>query len=497
VSLRLKLFLGALAIAIAGLVAAESVVYISFSNYLADRASDTLGASETQILHVLAVASSHKKTVTPRIAGVLSSTLDPAVYAQLVTPGGQVVFTVPTGSDPPPDVARVRPRLAVPLSVTSGSHKRRLSMPEHFTEVGSVSSRGVRYLADVLEVPQGRLVVAVNLTSDYAARNNLLYTELIVGLLTAGALCAVLWLIVARGLAPLKDIARTSARIARGDLTERVRLRTPSEEIARVADALNGMLDRLAGAILSERVAREQVQRMVAEVSHEIRTPLTVLRGYAELLQRRRAAEQEVARVLDRIVQQVRRLDEILEDLFVRTQLEGGRSLKLAPLDISSLVAQVSEDFRVSYPAYPLELTVAGKAVVLGDERLLWQALQNLLRNVPDHNPPGTRTRVWVGVEDGSERVVVRIEDDGIGLASTASGQADGAGGRPRRDWTRRSRGLGLSIVSAVARAHGAELRVESEPGRGTSVCLAFPPVRLAAPPLPGEPVQTGDELRR
>jgi two-component system phosphate regulon sensor histidine kinase PhoR len=225
----------------------------------------------------------------------------------------------------------------------------------------------------------------------------------------------------------------------------------------------------------------EQVRtEFIANVSHELRTPLTAIRGYLETLSSGALDDPEHARrFLGIALRHTERLGRLLDDLTDLSNIELGRvRLTIAPIPVDaaveSAIAIVAP--RAEAGQVTLERQVpADLSPVRADHDRLVQILINLVDNAVKYTPPGGRVRVRA--ERAGDRVLVSVEDTGIGIP---------AGDLPRvterfyRVDRARSRelggtGLGLAIVKHLVLAHGGELRIESEPGRGTSVRFALP----------------------
>jgi two-component system OmpR family sensor kinase len=246
---------------------------------------------------------------------------------------------------------------------------------------------------------------------------------------------------------------------------ERIDERT---EIGALGQALNKMLTRIESAFAERKASEDRLRRFVADASHELRTPLTSIRGYAELF-RRGAADrpEDLATAMRRIEQESARMGVLVEDLLLLARLDQGRPLDRSPVDLSRLAADAVADARAVSPDSEIVLSNGSPVMVLGDELRLRQVAANLLSNADVHTPPGTVVKVTVDADGDRARLVV--SDDGPGLPP---GMSDSVFERFFRVDKARSRttgggaGLGLSIVAAVAEAHGGTVRLEN--GRET-----------------------------
>ena len=316
-------------------------------------------------------------------------------------------------------------------------------------------------------------------------------------LITGGALLALLaacgsWLI-GRGLAPLNRMASTADLItSNGDLTARMSDPDDRQEIGRLAGAINTMLDRIQQAFGARLRSEQKVRQFAADASHELRTPLTTIRGYAELYRQGALGPGELPNAMRRIEQEADRMSRLVAELLELARLDRESSLDLTETDLAALAVDAVADARAVEPDRPVSADVPASLVVTADEPRIRQVLANLLGNVRAHTPPGTP--VMVRVFPAGDGAVLEVSDAGPGMSAQDAARAFdrfhrgargggvdvpppvavGAGGST-------GSGLGLSIVQAIAAAHGGDVRLRTAPGAGTTVHVWIP-VRFAGP---------------
>ena len=312
------------------------------------------------------------------------------------------------------------------------------------------------------------LIIATSLSGVDGTLHRLLLIELFVSLaVLAGIVVLGLW-IVRLGLRPLEAIGRTADRIAGGDLSHRVERAEPHTEVGRLGLVLNSMLERIEA---SDR----RLRRFVADASHELRTPLAAVRAYAELFERGADKRPEdLARAMSGISRESERMSELVEDLLLLARLDEGQPLEREPVDLAELAAEAVETARAVDPSRAIDLEVES-ARVLGDRARLRRVLDNLLGNVRSHTPAGTPAHVRVRTANGS--AVIEVSDEGPGLPA---GELENVFRRFYRADASRSRdnggvGLGLSIVAAIAQAHGGTVSVNAAPGGGATFSVTLP----------------------
>ncbi len=324
--------------------------------------------------------------------------------------------------------------------------------------------------------------------------------ELLVGLVVLLALAGLGIVVVRLSLRPLASIEETAEAIGSGDLSRRVPEADPHTEVGRLASALNAMLGQLESAArarsASENQAKESEERMrrfIADASHELRTPLTSIRGFAELHRQRGGANQETDRLVARIESEATRMTGLVEDLLLLARLDQQRPLQLAPVDVVALAKDAAFDLQTLDPGRIVDTSLPLDPIIVhGEAAKLRQMLANLVGNVRTHTPVTAAARIAVRREVVGDRpwAVVEVADEGPGLTADQAAKVferfyrvDGARGRSQGGV-----GLGLSIVAALAAAHGGRAEVESAPGAGSTFRLWLPAVVTPPPPRPAAP---------
>ncbi|SFP01356.1 two-component system, OmpR family, sensor kinase [Geodermatophilus dictyosporus] len=351
------------------------------------------------------------------------------------------------------------------------------------------------------------VVVAFPLDRDDGVIGQLVLIEVGVGLVVLAVLGLAGYWLVRTSLRPLDAVERTARAIAAGDLSQRVPPGDGRTEVGRLSQAINGMLARIEGAFRAQqasegqaRASEERMRRFVADASHELRTPLTSIRGFAELYRQGAVGSpEETARLMQRIESEGARMGLLVEDLLQLARLDQQRPLTVTPVDLAEVAGDAVHDARVLQPDRPVTLrlddSLTEVPVVLGDEARLRQVVGNLVTNALVHTPPTTPVTVSIGEDtsDGGDRVVLRVADEGPGMAPEDAARVFE---RFYRADASRSRvaggtGLGLSIVAALVAAHGGDVALDTAPGRGAAFTVRLPrsgPAADGTAPLPGQP---------
>ena len=298
-------------------------------------------------------------------------------------------------------------------------------------------------------------------------------------LITGAVLLALLalggrWLI-SRGLAPLDQMASTADMItSRGDLTARMPDPGDHAEAGRLAGAINTMLDRIQQAFGARWESEQKVRQFAADASHELRTPLTTIRGYAELYRQGALDPDRLPNAMRRIEQEADRMSSLVAELLELARLDRDSSLDLTETDLSALVEDAVADAQAVEPKRPFHVGAPASLVVVADEPRIRQVLANLLGNVREHTAPDTP--VAVRLSEAGRGALLEVTDAGQGMDAEAAARAFDRfyrGGRGDKD--SHGSGLGLSIVQAIAAAHGGHAMLKSAAGAGTSVQVWIP----------------------
>ncbi|MDQ2781107.1 MAG: HAMP domain-containing histidine kinase, partial [Actinomycetota bacterium] len=239
--------------------------------------------------------------------------------------------------------------------------------------------------------------------------------------------------------------------------------------------ALNEMLDHIDDALTARHLSEERVRQFVADASHELRTPLASIRGYAELTRREtEPVPAAVSHAIGRVESEAMRMSTLVDDLLLLARLDAGRPLDCEDVDISEMVVNAVSDAHAAAPDHSWRLDLPDEPVeVRGDPARLHQIVANLLANARTHTAPGTVVLTSIGRE--SDHVRISVQDDGPGVPESLQPNvfqrfARGESSRYRAAGS--STGLGLSIVAAVAQAHGGTVELASRPGDTTFTVL-------------------------
>jgi two-component system OmpR family sensor kinase len=458
-SLRARLILGVIALAAIGLVSADAVTYASLRSFLVHRVDSALSADE----HIGGAPDGGGR----RRPG------PPGVVQQFRSAdGARVLVTFPAQT--PTGHTSSLPKLPATISLPAAPAGAPDSV-RYFTVPAATGGDRFRVRASLDGGANVMVVLAASLHDVDATLHRLLLIEVLVTASVLAALALLGLLVVRASLRPLEAIGNTAARIAAGDLTQRVERADERTEVGRLGLALNAMLHQIEAAFKEREASERRLRRFVADASHELRTPLAAVRAYSELFARGAAEHPaDLARSMTGITRESERMSRLVEDLLLLARLDEGRPLEQNPVELADIVSEAVETANLVEPGRRIDVEL-DSAVVLGDRDRLRQVVDNLLANVRAHTPPGTPAQVTLSRSNGSAAVVVA--DSGPGLSEE---QAAHVFERFYRTDASRARasggvGLGLSIVSAVTKAHGGSVSAASRPGEGATFRIELP----------------------
>ena len=285
------------------------------------------------------------------------------------------------------------------------------------------------------------------------------------------------WLVAGYLLRPIRRITGVARDISATDLSRRIDLGGPEDELHQLADTFDDMLVRLDDAFAKQRA-------FIEEASHELRNPLAVIRTNLEVtLADPSATTDDLRHTAEVVGRSTERMSRLVDDLLLYARNETP-TLERAPVDAASLVREAADEFQVPAEARGLHVVWSSTPglMTIGDRDALRQALANLLANATRLAPEGSTITVRAGRE--GPWVWMAVDDQGPGIDPAdhdAVFQRFWRGRADEPDGTERRSGLGLAIVRQVVEAHGGEVKLVSSPGVGSTFALWLP----AAPSEP------------
>jgi len=326
------------------------------------------------------------------------------------------------------------------------------------------------------------VAIGTSLEGDRKLLNSFTLRAVLLGPLAILTGCIMGWIFAGRALTPVLEVARTAERISGSNLSLRIPVRGAGDEIDRLIETFNQMIERI-------EINFNQVRQFSTDVSHELRTPITIVRGQLEVaLFTATTVEQYRDAIVDSL-SDIERLSQIVRALLLLSQAETGQViLQKQQLDLVEVADSVADQFQI--PAEGADVTLQFIRHVphcMGefDRVQIERMLSNLLSNAVKFTPAGGQVRVSIDrQEDVAE---IRVEDTGEGIPAEHLPhifdrfyRVRGAGEQASPE---KGLGLGLSFVAWIVRAHGGTVDVQSEPARGTAFIVRLPVSRPAPPP--------------
>jgi two-component system, OmpR family, sensor kinase len=369
-----------------------------------------------------------------------------AAPVQIVTPNGHVIAQ--SGAALPPVLAR---------------HLRRVSNPVFMTVPGHVTPMRL-YL---LPVDERRPLIIVAGTTLAGMASTMRQLGLLLLIADPAALILtslVAWLMTGAALRPMERMRREAAAYSAAEPMRRLPLPESNDEVARLGETFNSLLDRLQAALERER-------RLLDDASHELRTPLSALKAELDLALARPRSATELRAALQSASEETNRLSRLAQDVLVLSRARGGGlPIYRVRIDLADLVKQVCARHRPRAEQAGCRIEChAQPTTIEADPMRLTQALDNLLDNAIRYSGSGGAIRMTADAHD--DAVAIAIENPGPGFAApileTAFEPFVSGGGIDNRPSIadEPGAGLGLAIVKAIAQAHDGDVTAANVPG--------------------------------
>jgi heavy metal sensor kinase len=337
-----------------------------------------------------------------------------------------------------------------------------------------IDERHFRFISRKLEVDGHAYTVEMGVPSEDAVETLHLfrsYLLMFAPLLLLVAAGGGYWL-SRRALSPVDALVRTARQISGTNLNSRLQKLETGDELQRLSDTLNEMLDRIESAFL-------RITEFTADASHELRTPVSLIRTEAELALRRSRGEGEYKESLRHILLEAERTTVLIEQLLSLARTDSGReTLHLQPVDLNQTLRSVVDGWQQMADIRNLQFTASlddPDFFVLGDQTLLRRLADILLDNAFKYtSPPGT---VHLSLEAKGECAVITVQDSGVGIAEEEQSKIFERFYRidKARSHAQGGAGLGLAIAQWIVTQHRGSIVVESRSGDGATFRIELP----------------------
>ncbi|HWI17901.1 MAG TPA: ATP-binding protein, partial [Vicinamibacterales bacterium] len=276
-----------------------------------------------------------------------------------------------------------------------------------------------------------------------------------------------------KSLSPVVAMADRARRIGVENLSERLPVANPRDELGRLAETFNELLGRLETSLVLQR-------QFMADASHELRTPVTTTRTAAAVaLQQPHREEAEYRDTLEIVEQQAARLSRVVDDMFTLARADAGTyPVQSTPMYLDEVIEEVVRAARVvaATRQVAIEVSVLPSAAYTGDEELIRRMIVNLVDNACRHTPPGSTVRVELDQTDSGYAVAVKDQGPGIPVAIREHiFERFFRGDESRRSSARDGAGLGLALARWIARAHGGDVALARSSPSGSTFVVSLP----------------------
>jgi two-component system OmpR family sensor kinase len=377
-------------------------------------------------------------------------------YAQLLTPDGRVL-----------DATRPLGR----ASLLSRAELRRAERGAIYVDKPSIPglNEGSRLLATrvIRSSRPAVLVVGATRQNDVETLGNFRDELLIAGPIALLLASGIGYLLAGLSLRQVEAMRRRAAAISGETPGERLPVPHTGDEVQRLGETLNEMLDRLQAALERER-------DFVADAGHELRSPLALLRTELELALRQARTAKELRAAVSRSSNEVDRLAQLAEDLLLMARTERGRLLlRVEPVEVEALFGSIQSRFewRAAELGKTLRSAPTNGLVVQADRIRLEQALGNLVDNALRHG--GDEVTLEAACQNGW--IELHVRDSGSGLPTEFLTRAFDRFTRADLARSRGGSGLGLSIVKTIAESHAGTAHIANADEGGTDAWMSIP----------------------
>ncbi|WP_054958637.1 HAMP domain-containing sensor histidine kinase [Paenibacillus dakarensis] len=285
--------------------------------------------------------------------------------------------------------------------------------------------------------------------------------------------------ILRRTLQPLNQMVEAVKRTDAGNLTCHFPVNQGQQEIDRLAESFNGMLERLDHSFQAERESKEQMRRFIADASHELRTPLTSIHGFLEVLLRGAANQPEQLEAALRSMHgESNRMKKLIEDLLLLAKLDRAPELQLQDTQMELLIKEMQPHLEMMAGERQVSFHLEKGIHCVCDPDKFKQVVLNLFHNAVQHTDARKgNIEISLSLSTSSQHVVLTVSDNGSGIPEE---HLPHLFERFYRSDTSRSRkyggsGLGLAITQSIVAAHGGTIEVESKPGEGSAFRVLIP----------------------
>jgi heavy metal sensor kinase len=277
------------------------------------------------------------------------------------------------------------------------------------------------------------------------------------------------WFMARRALAGVEAVTRTARQISEGSLKQRVPVKKYQDEIDQLAITFNQMLDRIQTLVTG-------IREMSDNIAHDLKSPITRIRGISEVTLTTGASDKEYETMAASTIEECDRLLDMINTMLVISKTEAGvNKLDTQEMDITAMVRDACELFQSPAEDKDVRLVcdLPDNFSISGDTRLIQRMIANLLDNSIKYTPTGGSIEMTVNTVD--DAAAITVKDTGIGISEKDMPRIFERFYRCDPSRSEAGIGLGLSFARAIARAHGGDITVASQPDQGSTFTIILP----------------------
>ena len=357
-------------------------------------------------------------------------------------------------------------------------------------------AKGGPLLGSVRKIPDSHWLILVEMSSSSFLKTANIYLRwvFIIGitLVVIGSIGG--WILSRSITRPLHELSRAAAAIAEGDYSAHAKVNS-GDELGRLAESFNIMAARVGEArqgleqkveettkeletaitdINDQRENEKKKDEFISIASHELKTPLTTIKAFFQIAVKEMDPGFKSYNLIDKASRQVNRMERLIGDLLDVSKINAGKmQYDEEDFDFQQVLKDAVDNVQEIFPAHKIVIENTVPAVLHGDRHRIEQVIVNLLINAVKYSPRADKVLIRAELSEG--RLVVTIEDFGIGIDETHIGGLFDRFYRVDGSHNYQGLGLGLFISSEIIKRHGGSISVKSEPGKGSAFTFQLP----------------------
>lgn len=334
------------------------------------------------------------------------------------------------------------------------------------SERGEMDKSGdqIAYWAEPIAINgkvRGVFVVAIATRSDRQEVQEAIFITIQVTLITVLITSILAWIFAGKILTPLRLLTKTARKITESNLEQRIEVKG-DDEVAQLSITFNEMLNRLESAFKTQK-------NFLNDVGHELKTPITIVQGHLELMGDTPEEKQETKEV---VLDELERMNRLISDLMFLAKSEQPNFLRLENIDVSALTEEIYAKVKVIADRH-WQLEEVGTGSIRADRQRLVQAITNLAQNATKYTSP--EDTIAIGSTTHKGYVSLWVRDTGTGITEAEQEKIFQRFQIGSNNRSTKSTGLGLSIVKAIAQAHGGAIHLYSRLNQGATFTMVLP----------------------